>query len=282
VDSGDASRWTIKHLHDRLAAVYGSANATNPVDRALRAVVLRHRIPRVVFEALLEGFSWEIEGRRYETLADVRAYSVRVAGTVGVAMSHVMGRRHPAVLKRACHLGVAMQLTNIARDVGEDARAGRLYLPRTWMREVGIDPDGWLSSARFSPALASVIRRLLLEARHHYEAADWGIRQLPIRTRAAIRAASAIYADIGRVIAEAGFDSVSRRAVTSGGRKLALAARAVAGRGLRSAASREVPELPEADFLIAASSEELPAATAPQARADQGNRGSSYALQEMR
>ena len=100
--------------------------------RGCRAVTRsRARLP----EALLEGFAWDADARRYETIEDLRAYAARVAGSVGVMMTLVMGRRDPAMLARACDLGVAMQLTNICRDVGEDARAGRLYLPLAWLRD---------------------------------------------------------------------------------------------------------------------------------------------------
>ena len=91
------------------------------------------------------------EVRRYETLQDLDAYAARVAGSVGAMMTLVMGQRAPEIVARACDLGVAMQLTNIARDVGEDARAGRLYLPLQWLREAGIDPDAWLAKPVFTP-----------------------------------------------------------------------------------------------------------------------------------
>jgi phytoene synthase len=106
-------------------------------------------LPRTLLEALLEGFAWDAEGRRYETIEDLHDYAARVAGTVGAMMALVMETRAPAALARACELGVAMQLTNIARDVGEDARNGRLYLPRAWMREAGLDPDAWLADPVF-------------------------------------------------------------------------------------------------------------------------------------
>ncbi len=76
-------------------------------------------------------------------------------------MSILMGARTPRILARACDLGVAMQLTNIARDVGEDARAGRLYLPLQWLRSAGIDPEAWLARPVFSAALGAVVQRLL-------------------------------------------------------------------------------------------------------------------------
>ena len=121
-------------------------------DRALASVIARYAIPRAVPQALLEGFAWDREGRRYETLADLTAYAARVAGTVGAMMALLMDERRPEVLARACDLGVAMQFSNIARDVGEDARAGRLYLPQEWLREAGLDPEAWLAAPVFDAA----------------------------------------------------------------------------------------------------------------------------------
>ncbi len=123
---------------------------TRPTARWPR-VVRRSPCRAPCLDALLEGFAWDAAGRRYDTLDDLLDYAARVAGAVGAMMAVLMGVRDPALLARACDLGVAMQLTNIARDVGEDARAGRLYLPLAWLREAGIDPDAFLAD----PALQS-------------------------------------------------------------------------------------------------------------------------------
>jgi phytoene synthase len=131
------------------------------------------------------------------------------------------------VLARACDLGVAMQLTNIARDVGEDARHGRLYLPRAWMREAGLDPDAWLAAPRFDARLATVTRRLLAAADALYRRSEGGIACLPVSCRPGIGAARFIYAEIGRAVERAGLDSVTRRAVVPGRRKAVLLARSL-------------------------------------------------------
>ena len=131
-----------------------------PADRALADVVQQFAIPRTLLDALIEGFAWDAEGRRYEDISSVYAYSARVAATVGAMMTLLMGVRDPDLLARACDLGVAMQLSNIARDVGEDAANGRLYLPREWLREEGLDPDAWLAKPVWSPALGRVVSRL--------------------------------------------------------------------------------------------------------------------------
>jgi phytoene synthase len=118
-------------------------------DNALALVVDQYQLPRAMLEALIEGFEWDAHGKTYETIEAVHQYGARVAGSVGAMMCWIMGPRHATALARACELGVAMQLTNIARDVGEDARNGRLYLPHVWMREAGIDPDAWLAAPVF-------------------------------------------------------------------------------------------------------------------------------------
>ena len=109
-------------------------------------------------------------------------------------MTLVMGGRSSKTVARACELGVAMQLTNIARDVGEDARRGRLYLPLQWLREAGLDPDEFLRHPQHSPALANVVKRLLRAADQLYVRSETGIGALPRDCRAAIMAARLIYA----------------------------------------------------------------------------------------
>jgi phytoene synthase len=253
VDGAGADAEALDGLAERVERIFGDGPAEGPVDRAFAAVVRAHGIPRPVVEALLEGFRWDLEGRRYETLSEVRAYSARVAATVGVMMALVLGERRPATLGRACDLGVAMQLTNIARDVGEDARRGRIYLPLQMLRQSGLDPGRWVARPAFSPALGEVVERVLLEADALYRRADAGIPSLPRDSRLAVRAARLVYAEIGEVIRAARYDSVTRRAVTTTGRKLLLLLRALAPRW--EEADRKLagaPPLEEAAFLVAA------------------------------
>ena len=177
--------------------------------------------------ALLDGFAWDAEGRRYDTLEDLLAYAARVAGSVGAMMAVLMGARGADALARACDLGVAMQLTNIARDVGEDARAGRLYLPLAWLRDAGVDANAFLASPRFDARIGLVVERLLQVAAEIYRRAAEGVRLLPADCRPGIRAAGLIYAEIGRVIARGGHDSVSARARVTDARKAALMGRSL-------------------------------------------------------
>lgn len=251
VDESSDPRAALDALRGRLDRVYAGRPDAHPADRGLAWVVASHRVPRAPLDALLDGYLWDVEGRRYRDLSGVRAYSARVAASVGVVMTLLMGRREDYVLHRAADLGVAMQLTNIARDVGEDARAGRLYLPTTWLEAEGIDPDAWLRDPRFEPGVGVAVCRLLDHAAHLYRRADLGVPELPRDCRVAISGARHIYADIGRVIREQGHDSVRERAFTSGARKAMLLARAATERWREPDpfAAHPAP-LPEITFLV--------------------------------
>lgn len=253
----------VDRLRLRLDAVYAGRPADHPADRAMAAVVDSFEMPRPLPEALIEGMEWDAEGRTYASLSDLHAYAARVAGAVGAMMTVLMGVRDRGALARACDLGNAMQLTNIARDVGEDARAGRLFLPRDWLAGAGIDPEAFLADPRCTPALAGLTGRLLDEADRLYRRAGPGVAALPVDCRPAIHAASRIYRAIGGRVRAAGCDSVSRRAVTGSGRKLALAAAAVGDAGLGVVTPwsrlglREAP-LPECAFLVEAAARARP------------------------
>jgi phytoene synthase len=237
-------------LRHRVALAYSGRPHSHPIDRAFAVVALEHHLPRELVEALLEGFAWDAEGRRYPSLSDLIGYAARVAGTVGAMMALLMGTRAPEALARACDLGVAMQLTNIARDVGEDARNGRIYLPLDWLDEAGVDALSLVARPAHSRALAVVVERLLRHADTIYARAELGIPMLPRDCRAAIRAARSIYADIGRDVARRGFDAVSGRAFVPGRRKLWLVLRAFFAQPSECLGSGLAPALPETQFLV--------------------------------
>ena len=241
----------LARLRERLDRIYAGDPEDDAVDRTFSDVVLRHEVPKTLPLALLEGFEWDVIGRRYQSMSDTYAYSARVAGTVGAMMAILLGVRNQKVISRACDLGVAMQLTNIARDVGEDARNGRLYLPVETLAAHGVDADAWLRAPEFNPGIAAAVQEILELAENLYQRAEWGIAQLPARVRPGIFAARTIYAEIGRKIEANGLDSVSQRAIVSRRRKIHLLMAAV-----RMALSEReegfAPPLEETRFLVEA------------------------------
>jgi phytoene synthase len=238
-------------LQARLDAILCGRPHHHPADRAFAVVVRDFSIPRALPAALIEGFAWDAAGRRYADLAALEGYAARVAASVGVMMTLLMGVRDAVALARACDLGVAMQLTNIARDVGADARMGRLYLPLDWMAEAGLDAEAFLAAPRFTPALGDVVRRLLRHADTLYARAEQGFAHLPWDCRAGIGAARHVYAAIGRAVEDQGGDSVTRRAVVRGTTKARLMARGVTAIIARPA-RHPAPPLPATRFLVEA------------------------------
>jgi phytoene synthase len=250
IDEGSNPALGIQEFHDRLEAIYSGNPRAISADRAFAQVVHEHSIPRIFPASLLEGFRWDVEARRYETLSELESYAVRVAGTVGGMMALILGAQSRTQIARAIDLGVAMQLTNIARDVGEDARAGRLYLPLRSLREGGIDPDEWLRNPQFNPVIEQTVARLLERAQTLYRQSEAGIESLPFACRPGMRAARLLYSRIGETIIEQRLDPVGQRAVVSGAGKARAFARAWLG---FKVLLHEIEELPEASFLLQAS-----------------------------
>ncbi|MEJ7602706.1 MAG: phytoene/squalene synthase family protein [Kofleriaceae bacterium] len=192
--------------------------------------------PRAYPEALLAGMEMDVSGMRYTTAAELHLYCYRVAGVVGLVMSHVFGVRDDAALVPAARLGIAMQLTNICRDVAEDWERGRLYIPDELCAAHGApglagDLGRPLPASAIAP-LASCVRDLLAAADLHYRAADRGVPALPFRAGLAVRAARNVYSAIGSRIRATGCDVTAGRAVVPRGAKIAL----VGGAAVRSLA----------------------------------------------
>ena len=252
VDGIDAKPEAITELYSRLERIYQGRPDHEPADRALAEVVRYYDIPIDLLRALLEGYEWDSQHRQYVTLEALLDYCARVAGSVGAIMCLMMGKRDPAILARACDLGLAMQLTNIARDVGEDAVNGRLYLPRSWLVEEGIDPDTWLQQPEFNPAIARVVERLLKQADSLYEQAEIGITALPWDCRPAIQAARLIYAEIGRQVESNQMNSITVRAIVSSQKKIHLLSRAMLVTAKRNWSKRLIPAQRSIQYLIQA------------------------------
>lgn len=227
---GDA-RVALTRLYHQLDQVY-AGTAEEPVLGAFAEIVRVREIPRQYPGELLAGMTMDVIGTRYLRLEHLHRYAFRVAGVVGLMMCHVFGVRDDDALVPAARLGVAMQLTNVCRDISEDWARGRCYLPDDLLAAHGAeglaDEIGGALPRSALPAIARVVRELLALADDHYRAAAAGIPALPWRAALAVRAASSIYAAIGGVIASRGHDVTAPRAVVSRTTKLALLASAAA------------------------------------------------------
>jgi 15-cis-phytoene synthase len=256
VDEVQDKARAVLSLRDRLDLVYEGRPKNAPADRAFASVVADYDMPRALPEALLEGLAWDAVGRQYDDLSGVLGYSARVAAAVGAMMCVLMRVRDADALARACDLGLAMQLTNIARDVGEDAREGRLYLPRQWLQDAGVDPAAFLANPAPAPGVLHTTKRLLVQADKLYQRAEAGVPALPLACRPGIYAARHIYAGIGGRVAAMGYDSITGRAHTGRARKVGWLMLATA----RAAVSAVLPRpsvlhasvVPEVAWLVQA------------------------------
>lgn len=254
VDEGDNKRRAVLNLQHRLDAIYAGTPQNAPEDRAFAAIVDEFEMPKALPDALLEGLAWDAQDRRYGDLAGVRGYSARVASAVGVMMCVLMRVRDGDALARACDLGVGMQLTNIARDIGEDARAGRIYLPLEWFDDAGLDVEEFLANPTPNPAIRRMTSRLLSEAHRLYLRSEAGVPALPRQSRMGIYAARFIYDGIGKQVRRSGLDSITQRAHTSKVQKLGWMGQAMMRTGLSMVTPRSpvlhARPLDEVAFLV--------------------------------
>ena len=204
-----------------VAAVYEGA-PQHPVAQALVPVVRAYRLPREHFDAVIDGMAMDLAQQRYADFADLERYCHRVAGVVGLMSAEIFGYEEPSTARFARDLGLAFQLTNIVRDVGEDARRGRIYLPQEDLDRHGVTASAILRG-REEPGFRALMAFEVARAREWYERA---MRELAPRDRRAQRASlamAAIYRALLDEIERDGFRVLDRRIALTPLRKLWIA-----------------------------------------------------------
>ena len=213
-------------LKEKTASAFSIEPQREPVFIALQHIVHRYGIPAHYALELIEGMAMDVRGTRYTSLRDLLLYCYRVAGTVGLMMSHVMGLRDQSALRNAADLGIAMQLTNIARDITEDAAMGRIYLPLAWLDEAKI-PHDQVAAPENRDKLAILAVRLLNEASRYYRSGDAGLWHLSFRSACAVAAARQVYSEIGTLLVKRGARAWDQRTYVTGARKIWVVLRGV-------------------------------------------------------
>lgn len=183
---------------DLHSALFGGG--TSPVVRAVADAAREYGIPHRLLDDILDGVVMDLVPRRYERFAQLEDYCGKVASAVGLAAIHIWGYRSESAIAAGHACGVAFQLTNILRDVREDAAAGRLYLPLEDFVACGADPELVLGGRR-SPEMACVLGRTVMRARGFFEDAAGLDPLLSTDGRLAFRAMYGTYAAIFRRIA---------------------------------------------------------------------------------
>ncbi len=222
-------RGSVAVLRDKTnRAIAGETTGELPFD-ALGQLLRERPVPRALLEDHLEGFMLDELGWRPTTEEDLVRYCYHVAGTVGSMMAVVMGvpSDDAETLERAADLGIAFQLSNIARDVREDLAAGRCYLPSEWLCEFGVGPAA-LFADEHKVALLTMVGRLVTSVGLYEQSARRGVDRLPFRSRVAVLSAARIYGAIGRRVGQLGEGAWDRRVSVGRARKLAFLVPSVA------------------------------------------------------
>ena len=230
----------LEMLREKTARALSGEPMEDLVFAGLARVVKTHEINHRHPFDLLKGFEMDAEDRVYKSVDDILDYAYHVAGVVGVMMANIMGVRDDATLDRASDLGLAFQLTNIARDVIDDAQADRVFVPQDLLSKHGApnaaqelaQRDNWPSAYKAACEQLDI-------AEAYYRSAKVGIRELDFRCAWAISAALKVYREIGEVLRSGGPEAWEGRVGAGKGRKLALAIGA-AGPAIRRAKVEEV------------------------------------------
>jgi phytoene synthase len=227
VDEGESKERTaacaLAAWRAELKAIYDGQLPATPQGRQLMPYVARFTLPRRAFEDLIDGVAMDLEQRRYETFEALREYCLRVASAVGLICVEIFGYRNVQTRDYAINLGIALQLTNIIRDVPADLERGRVYIPLEDLRRFDVTED----DLRAGPPSAKV-RALLAHqcdrARHFYREADEALPKPDEKGLVAARIMAAIYLDLLNSIERAKFDVFSRRISVPRPRQAAIAA----------------------------------------------------------
>jgi phytoene synthase len=209
--SHEIARW-----RRELAAVFDGGTIETSEGRALAPLVQRFDLPRAAFEALIEGVEMDLGDRRYESFADLYEYCIRVASAVGLICLEIFGYRDARAREYATDLGVALQLTNILRDVPDDLRRGRVYIPQEDFRRHGCVEEDLAREVRSagagvqSPAVKALLREQAQRARRYYARAAQNLPRADARRLVAAEIMGAIYRGILTRIESADYDVFTR------------------------------------------------------------------------
>jgi len=199
-----------------VAACFGEGRPSTPQGRALAPLVQRFNLPRSAFEALVDGVEMDVGSRRYETFDELYEYCIRVASAVGLMCVEIFGYRDPRARQYAIELGVALQLTNILRDVPGDFARGRVYIPQEDLQRFGCTEQDLADEVRHagagvrSPAVKALLRHQAQRAREYYARAAAALPRGDARRLVAAEIMGRIYFAILEKIERADYDVFSR------------------------------------------------------------------------
>lgn len=209
-----STRRALAEWQEKIELLYSNESAKEPILVAMRAVLSCYPVDKKHFLDLIAGVEMDLNEQSYETFAELRLYCYRVASTVGLMGSEVFGYSSNDALPKAEALGIAMQLTNILRDVGEDFEIGRIYLPKEDLRKFEYKETD-LRDKCINENFIELMKFQINRAKKFYEEADEGIKMLEPDSRLTVLAASRLYGAILDQIERNCYDVFTRRASLS-------------------------------------------------------------------
>ena len=221
-----------------LKASLQTGKASEPCVASMIDLMQELSMPLAPVLSLISGVQSDLEPRRVKDQAELLQYAYQVAGTVGLMMCIILDVRDRQAWPFAIDLGIAMQLTNIARDVGEDAHKGRVYLPATWLGGVSANQIP-KPSAEHAAQLCDATQQVLSLSQTYYQSGLDGIHYLPTTARYGIVVAAMVYREIGQMVTENDYRSWDSRAIVPYSRKLATAAKALTRYSLQSSSRQK-------------------------------------------
>lgn len=235
VDTGESDTAerasALQRLRAKIAEAYESAHLSDPLLAAFQKTVDDYRIPVIYFEELIKGMETDLAKQRYENFEELYRYCYRAAGVVGLIMLRIFGALKPEAETHAVELGIAMQLTNILRDIAEDFSRGRVYLPIDELRHYGVTFNT-IKQGLVNDRMKELLRMQIARARQYYRNASLGLPLIADgRCRFVANVMKDLYAGICDEIEKSGYDVFSRRAHVSLMRKLFLTARILTAGG---------------------------------------------------
>jgi phytoene synthase len=214
----------IARWREDLDAALAGASPSHPCWPAFTDTVVHYQIPHQYFHQMIQGVSSDLEPRSIQTFRELYDYCYHVASVVGLAIIHVFGFEAPEALKLAEKCGVAFQLTNILRDVREDAMSGRVYLPAEDLTRFGARPEE-LRESRVTAGLRALLEFEAGRARAYYRESAPLVEMIHARNRPSIRALIGIYSRLLDRIAASGYEVLTQRVRVPGWEKLWILAR---------------------------------------------------------
>ncbi|HPI71779.1 MAG TPA: phytoene/squalene synthase family protein [bacterium] len=208
-------------LAGEITAAYRSGESEHPIIKSFIFVAQKYGIPEKYAQELIKGVEMDAGFSGYESFAELSLFTYRVAGVVGLMMTHILGYQSEEAFPYAEKLGIAMQLTNILRDIQEDKRIGRIYIPAEELKKFSVSAED-IMNERMTPQLRRLMEFQIHRAHTYYREAEPGIAMLDVDARFSIYTASRIYRAILHKIEQADYNPFTGRVFISDTRKLGM------------------------------------------------------------